>query len=367
MRVLHIDTEMTWRGGENQLRLLLEGLAREPGVESHLAVRPGSAAAKKLAPLGSLLALPMRGGFDPRAAWTIARYCREHKIDVIDAHTGNAHTIGLLAKAAVPRVKLVVHRRVDFVPHSGVINKLKYLTPKVDRYIAISHAIKRILVAYGVPDERVRVARSAVPGGAMQAFDKAEERAQFAKVFGIDPALTFIGNTAALTDQKGHDVLLRALKILKDRGVKAHVFIAGAGANRDALEQLRIDLDLEYDATFLGFIEEVPRFLASMDMMTMPSNLEGLGTAILDAIHADLCVVATNAGGIPEMIEHGVSGLLSPVGDAPALAANLALAAGDAALRQRLSAAARAHAEREFSVEAMVASNLATYRELVAP
>lgn len=364
MRVLHLDTEMTWRGGENQLRLLLEGL-RDKNVENHVAVRPGSAAAKRLQGLAQIVEIPMRGGFDPFAAWRLHRYCKKHGIQLIDAHTGNGHSLGLLVKRFSPAIKLVVHRRVDFRPGDGLTHKKKYLSPQIDRYVAISDAIKGVLTSYGVPADRVRVVKSAVPTDGYKAFDRAKEKQDLASTFSIDPALPFIGNAAAMTHQKGYETLIDAVKILKDQGQQFHVFIAGDGELARPLEAQRANLGLEHDITFLGFIDQVPRFLSALDIMAAPSRFEGLGTVLLDAIAAGCALAATRVGGIPEIIDPGETGLLSEVEDAKGLAANLALLIKDPPLRRRLNAAARARLTREFSVDAMVHGNLALYRELL--
>lgn len=364
MRVLHIDTEMTWRGGENQLRLLLEGLA-QTDAECHVAVRPGSAAATRLKGLGRMLELPMRGGGDLRAGWKLARYCRAEKIQLIDAHTSNGHALGLLAKLFAPELRLVVHRRVDFAPKGDFLNRRKYLSPKVDRYVAISGAIRDVLVAYGVPDARISVVRSATKPDAFRGFSHDEEKAKLARTFSLDPGLVFLGNASALTAQKGYETLIAAAKLLKDQGTPFHCFIAGDGELAGKLEKLRADLGLEHDVTFLGFIDEVPRFLTALDILAIPSNFEGLGTVILDAIHAGLAVAGSRVGGIPEIIKHGETGLLSEVGDAAGHAANLATLILDREKRAALNAAARAHVQREFSVGAMVGGNLDVYKELL--
>jgi glycosyltransferase involved in cell wall biosynthesis len=352
VRILHIDTELTWRGGENQLRLLLAGLAKA-GAESFIAVRPGSAAATRLTPLGQVATLPMRGGFDPGAALALRRLCRDHAIDVIDAHTSNAHSLALLATLGAPRVRLVVHRRVDYVPSSGLLNRRKYLTPRVDRYVAISAAIKGVLTAYGVPEGRVAVVKSAIDTSGYHDSARPSARAALAQAYGVDPAVAFLGNASALTAQKGYEVLIDAAAELKNRGVPFHLFIAGEGELTSKLERQRADLGLEHHVTFLGFIQDVPGFLSGLDVLAVPSNYEGLGTIILEGTGAGLPVVATRVGGIPEIITHGKTGLLSDVGDAHQLAANLALAIGDPELRRRLNEAARAHVAREFSVDAM--------------
>jgi glycosyltransferase involved in cell wall biosynthesis len=364
MRVLHIDTESGWRGGENQLRLLVIGLAAR-GVESHVAARPGSAAAIRLAEAGArVVETSARGGFSPRAAWHLARYCDAHEIAIVHAHTANAHSLGLLVKRLRPELKLVVHRRVDYAPGGGLLSRHKYLTTAVDRYVAISEAVASILVDYGVARERIALARSAVPLGRHDAIDHAEARRALAQAYGVSPTLTFIGNASALTHQKGYEPLLDAFAVLKKRGVPFHGFIAGDGDRRDPLEKRRIELGLEHDVTFLGFIEQVPPFLAALDVLAVPSRFEGLGTIILDGIDAGLCVVASRVGGIPEVIEDGETGLLAPVEDVATLAAQLEKAARDPALRRRLNAAAKEHVARSFSVDAMVEGNLAVYRQL---
>ncbi len=364
MRVLHLDTEMTWRGGENQLRLLLEGLA-STDIESHVALRPGSAAAARLKPQARVFECPMRGGMDPGAGWRLARYCKQHAIDLIDAHTSNAHSLALLASLFHPVLKIVVHRRVDYEPKRDLVNRLKYESARVDRYVAISEAIKRVLVGWGLPASRISVVKSAVEHGKLRSLDRERCRAQLATTYGIEPGKTFIGNASALTAQKGHDVLLHAAAELKRRGVPFHVFVAGDGELTNPLEKLRTHLGLEHDVTFMGFITDVASFLGGLDVMAVPSNFEGLGTVILDAIGAGLPVVATRVGGIPEIVIHGDTGMLSEKGDAKGLADNLEALVKDPALRGKLNSQARAWIDREFSVKAMVGGNLDVYRELL--
>ena len=364
MRILHIDTEMTWRGGENQLRLLLAGLARTD-VENHVALRPQSLAVERLKGLAQQVVLPMRGGFDLLAARQLAAYCKAHRIDLIDAHTANGHSLGLLIRHLYPRVRLVVHRRVDYAPRQGLLNRRKYLSSKVDRFVAISHCIAKILADYGIPESRISVVRSAIDTSIYGAMDRAQARAELAQSFGIAPEVTLIGNASALTDQKGYEVLLDAAAILKRQGEQFHVFIAGDGPLMSNLERQRQALDLAHHVTFLGFIKEVPTFLTSLDILAVPSHNEGLGTILLDGLAAGLAVAATAVGGIPEVILPEVTGLLSADSDSDGLALNLARLIHNPELRSRLNAAGKVHIAEEFSIAAMVGGNLDIYRELL--
>jgi glycosyltransferase involved in cell wall biosynthesis len=344
---------------------LLQGLARSE-AESFVAVRPGSAAAERLRGVAPLFEIPMRGGFDPRAALALAKTCEAHAINLIDAHTSNGHALALLATVLRPGVALVVHRRVDYPPQAGVVNRWKYGTRRVDRYVAISAAIRRILLEYGLPSPRVAVVKSAVDGAIYAQFNRAAERAALARAYGVDPRLTLIGNASALTRQKDFPTLLAAAGRLKAAGAPFHIFVAGDGAERDALERQRQDAGLEHDVTFLGFIEDVPRFLSGLDVFALSSEFEGLGTVVLEAAHAGLCVVCTDVGGLPEIVTDGETGLLVPAHAPEALAAALQRVIADTSLRARLADGIGAHVRAEFSLPAMVSGNLDVYRQVLA-
>lgn len=365
MKVLHIDTEMSWRGGENQIRLLLEH-AQDKGVEWHLAAPVGSQAILRMERFAKTCAVPMKGLAQLSAARSLADYCRREKIDLIDCQTSRAHQLGLLIKYLVPGVKLVVHRRVDFAPGASIFNRFKYINQKIDRYVAISQAIGDILIDYGVPREKIAVVRSAVDSSPFQGHDRNAARAKLEKELGLDlPASTpIIGNVAYLTEQKGHETLVRALGKLEERNIPFFAFIAGDGELRAKNEALAKELKIEAKLRFLGIRQDVPELLAASDIFAMSSNDEGLGTSLLDAAHSGACLVATSVGGIPEIILHRQTGLLSPARDGSAFANNLAEVILDPNLRQTLAKAAREHVERLFSLSSMVEGNLKIYRQL---
>lgn len=364
LSVLHIDTENGWRGGQNQLRLLLEHAPRDQW-RWHAAVPPGSAAARRLAPLAEVLALPMRGADQLSAAVRIARYVRRCGIDVMDAHTGRAHTIGLMVRTLVPRCGLVVHRRVDLPAGSGLSRLLKYRNPRVDAYVAISERIAAVLRRGGVPAERIAVVRSAGDAAPFAALDRTDWGRRRREEWGLDADTPIIGTVAHLSPEKDQATLLEALAILRDRGCGAFCFVAGDGplgpALREQAARLRLD---ERRLRFLGRRTDVPGLLAAADVFVLTSRQEGLGTSLLDAANAGCALAATDAGGMPEIVRHGETGLVAPVGDAAALAEVLAQLVTDRERRAALAAAAGALVAGEFSVEAMVAGNLDVYRKV---
>lgn len=365
MNILHIDTELSWRGGENQIKLLIEN-AQSPDWEWHLAAAPGSQAIERMKTVARPLAVPMQGLAQLSAARKIAVYCRQNKIQLMDCQSSRAHQLGLMVKYLVPEIKLVVHRRVDFPPGRSWLNRLKYVNPRIDRYIAISGAIGKILEDYGVPKEQIRVVRSAVDPAAFQNIDPDAARDGLTQELGIARNPPIIGNVAYLTEQKGHETLIRALGILKAKAIPFFAFIAGDGALRARSEKLALDLGLDpNDLRFLGIRKDVPRLLAASDIFALSSNDEGLGTSLLDAVHSGCCLVGTAVGGIPEIIRHEQTGLLAPPRDPESFARQLERVLLDKTLRQSLAEAARRRVDEEFSLGKMVEGNLETYRQLI--
>lgn len=364
--VLHIDTEKGWRGGQRQEELLLTGL-KEQGIPCELLARSGSEAASRLRPLvGKVLELSQPRGW-PWSPWRLASYCRQHDVGIMHAHSSGAHSLGLAIKRWHPDLKLIVHRRVDNRPGQGFWARRKYLNPAVDAYIAISEAVRDVLLETGVTPDKISLVRSAVPLGRASAFDHREEKHKLATSLGVDVQLPLIGIAAAMTAQKGYETLLQALAELKRRGVKFHAVFAGDGELYDDLLKLRAELQLAHDVSMLGHIQEVTRFLSALDIFASPSRNEGLGTVILEAIDAGLPVVASRVGGIPEIIRHQDTGILVEPDHPVALAEALAMFIEQPEFAQKLAARARQHVEASFSVEAMIRGCVLVYGRLGYP
>lgn len=363
--VLHIGTERRWRGGENQLRHLVE---QSPAEFRHsLAYPQGSACLERFA--GVIPTLPLRRTAPTSLSDILAlrRFCHAEGVDLIDAHSGNAHTLALLATTGSSGPDIVVHRRIASPIRSSPYNRWKYRSDRVQRFIAISTHIERMLLDYGIPSERITVVRSGVP---VRTFpDGAREEARRALRRSV-PAIgdsILIGNASALTKEKGYPVLLRALRLLRDRTrLPFHCVVAGAGPLRDPLEEQARNLDIADAVTFLGHVDRIEQILLALDILAMPSEREGLGTLLLDATLAGCAVAATRVGGIPEVILHERTGLLSPAGNAEDLAFNLQRLAEDSHLRESLNREAVEHVRLEFSVERMVRENLHVYRDVLA-
>jgi glycosyltransferase involved in cell wall biosynthesis len=204
---------------------------------------------------------------------------------------------------------------------------------RADRVIALTPRLAGILAAHGVPPHRIRVIPSGVRPALFGAPDHADPLAGLPT-----PRVVFLGR---LHVQKNVDVLLRAAALLR---LPAQVVVAGDGPERHRLEDLHRQLRLGDRITFLGFVphDRVPALLRSADVLVMPSRYEELGTALLEAMHCGLPIVATRTGGIPGVVGDEVSGVLVAPGDVVGFAAAIDRLVGDAALRARLGEAGRA-------------------------
>ncbi|MGE3758667.1 MAG: glycosyltransferase, partial [Pseudobdellovibrionaceae bacterium] len=243
LRVLHLNTEKSWRGGENQIRLLIDGLRSK--VEYQCGVAPGGSVAVLDRKWNcELFSLASSSPLDFRNIFKLVQVCKKQNIQIIDAHSAGAHSLALKALVFLPLVKLVVHRRVDNVPKSSFFTKRKYFSNRVQAYIAISKAIAGILKEYGISEEKLKIARSAYSLTEFS-ISKEEAQTQLRKTHSLDANTVLIGNASALSPQKGYETLIDAVKILKTRKLKFHVFIAGSGKLEEGLHQQVKALDLE--------------------------------------------------------------------------------------------------------------------------
>lgn len=359
LRLIHVDTAMEHRGGQRQLLLLALGLAARGHAQAVCcpvtsplwsALRGFDAPPTPLgAPLlpGVIHLIPSHEGNHPGGAPLCWRLRRAYPDAVPIAHTPHTHD-HWVASGARP----VVHRRVDFVPSADPFTRLKW--SRAARCVCVSDAVAKVMIRWGLPADRVTVVFDGVsplcaaePVEASGASDEdASPTSAPPLALGEGPLVLAVG---ALVAHKDHETLIRAAQ-----GLDAQVCIAGEGPLRPQLEGRGVRL--------LGQRPDVAALLARATVFVHPSREEGMGQAVIEAMLAGVPVVATAAGGVPEVVaEHG---LLVPPGDPAALRAAIQRAlAGDHPDVE----AARAWAARRFSVEAMVEGTEAAYRDACGP
>lgn len=352
---LHVDTARTWRGGQHQVLLTVLGLRRR-GHRAALAAQPQGELYRRAPEDADRYALAPRAEVDLHAAWTLARLLRGDAPDVIHVHDAHAVAIAALARwlsrVASP---LIASRRVDFHIRGNAFSRWKY--DQVDRFICASSAIRDMLVADGVPPERTMVVHEGID---IERIERAPPL-DVHREFGFPAGCPVAGNVAALVPHKGQRHLIDAAARLVRDVPDARVLIVGSGELEGELRHQIRRLHLEAHVVLTGFRSDIPSLLQGLDLFVMSSVTEGLGTSVLDAMAAGLAVVGTRAGGIPESVVDGETGLLAPPRDAPALARAMAELLRDTPRRRVFGAAGRRRAHAVFSAERMVEETAAAH------
>ena len=326
MRVLHVDPERGWGGGEVQVMALLGELGRR-GHASRVAAHPDGPLARAATAAGvPVIPLAVANHVDIGAALRLRRALGD--AEVVHFHTARAHALAPLCRRA--GVRLVVTRRMDYVPAGGPYVRFLY-NRAVDAVVAISEGVREALVRVGVRRDRIRVVPSGIepaagvaPAGARAALRREWE-------VGDDAVLVLV--VGALERRKGHAVLLDAARRLSPAALGLRYVFCGDGSEAGALAEAAAPLGGA--VCFAGFRRDVAACLAAADVVVLPSLREGLGVAALEAMAASRPLAASRVGGLAEVVVHEETGLLVPPGDPGALATALARLAGDRALRAR--------------------------------
>ena len=356
---LHIDTARTWRGGQNQVLLTVNGL-REIGHRAALVAHPDGELRRRAAEGLELIPLAPRSEVDLSAAWRLSRVIKRLRPAVVHAH--DAHGVAMaslaLSMGGDASPVLVASRRVDFHLRNNSFSRWKHR--QVDRFICASEAIRQMLVADGVPADRTVT----VHEGIDVEHVKAAPAVNVHEAFWLPHHAPVVGNVAALVPHKGQRHLIEAAHLVVQQMPDVRFLILGEGELREMLERQVREYRLEKHVLLPGFRTDVLGCMKSFDLFVMSSVTEGLGTALLDAMACGRAIVGTRTGGIPEVVEDGVTGRIVEPRDHEAMAKAILSLLADAPLRARMGDAGLARVEARFTVERMVAETAAVYERV---
>ncbi len=357
---LHIDTARTWRGGQSQVLTTVMGL-RSLGHRTLLVAHSEGELRQRAKEGLDLLALAPKTEMDLTAAWRLSRILKRLKPDIVHAHDPHGVAMAGLAlsmSTQLAKPPLVAARRVDFHLRGSSLSRWKYR--QVDCFLCASDAIRQMLIGDGVPAARAVTVHEGIDLERVEAAPPANLHAEL----WLPHQAPIVGNVAALVAHKGQRHLIEAARLVLPQVPDARFVIAGEGELRPALERQIKDHHLEKHVLLAGFRPDVLSVHKAFDIFVMSSVTEGLGTSLLDAMAAGKPVVATTAGGIPEVVVHGETGFLVPPRDHDAMAGAIVTLLKDDALRQRMGEAGRARVRTIFSAERMVQDTLRVYQRV---
>lgn len=317
LRILELNFERSWRGGERQTLYNMTGF-RDAGMRVELLCRKNCPMEVKAREKGFKVI-----SFANVFGVLLFLLFKGRRYDILHAQTSHILTYCVLAKP-FHRAKIVFTRRVDFVPRSRV-TLLKYKL--TDQVVAISTAIKKILENFGVTD--VAHISSAI-------VNKPLNRERAEKMLteqGIAPGTRIIGTTAALVQHKDPLTMVEAIRELAAMH-KNFVFLHfGKGELEEQVRQKIAEYGLEPVYKLMGFYENVEDVFSVLDVFTMSSEQEGLGSSVLDAFMYKVPVVSTDAGGLSDLLENG-RGIMCAVKQPAMLAKGIYMLLEQSALRE---------------------------------
>jgi glycosyltransferase involved in cell wall biosynthesis len=358
LRVIHVDTERGWRGGERQAFWLGERLARR-GHRSVMAVRPGEPLAARVAEAG-LPILPLKPHSEVAllSAMRLRRAILREDAHIVHAHTGHAVSLCALATMGTA-ARMVLTRRVSFPLKRNPASLWKYA--RADAMIAVCKATADSLVASGIESARITVAYSgvdltrAIPAASPETLSS----------LGVRPGAPLVVMVAALVGHKDPITFVRAIEETRHVVPNVQALIVGEGELRADVEREIATLGIGDVVHLAGYRTDADSLMTAADVVALSSSDDGIGGVVIDAMSFGKPVAATAAGGIPEAVAHDDTGLLVPVGDAAALGAAIARILNDRELAARLGANGVRRAPL-FSIENTVDKTLAVYERVLS-
>jgi glycosyltransferase involved in cell wall biosynthesis len=363
VRVVEVLATGTNGGAQEHLYSLLTRIDRTRYDASVVSLSPGSAV-RKLQRAGIPVTV-VDDADDAVAVGALAAYLADVRPDVVHNHMYRAELVGTRAAIALG---LIGHRRPYVVStvHSSRVRsaedreQLRRLTPQMDQLIAVSHAMERKIAEEGRATVPVRLVYNGVD---IERYEHQEPCCTLRDEYRMEPGSQIVGVVARLEAEKGHPTLLEAWPRVLAAVPDAYLLVVGEGSRRADLERLARDFRISHRVVFTGRRDDVPAVTAAVDVAVLPSYREAQGLSILEAMALSRPVIASNVGGIPEVIEDGVTGILVPPHDAPALAAAIVRVLTDHPFADTIARAGHDVVHDRFCVELMVKAIETIYDE----
>ncbi|MHB8171380.1 MAG: glycosyltransferase family 4 protein [Thermincolia bacterium] len=329
-----------------------------------------SAVAREVAALGiQVVPVDMQGEIslwsDLKVISQLVRILREGRIDILHAHSSKAGLVGRVAAilAGTPAIVFTVHNFIFYDNLSALKKKVYALAEKILAYptntiITVSNALRDgIIKTEGInPDKIVTIYN----GIDTRPFEKAVNKDRLRQKLKLESG-PVIGTVARLAPQKGVGYLVEAAAKVVMEYPEAQFLVAGDGPLLPELKQQAVNLGIEKNIRFLGHWEDIAHLFAVLDVFVLPSVTEGLGLTVLEALAAERPVIATNVGGLPEIVHLGQTGLLAKVRDPVDLAKQILYMLNNPGEAERMALTGKVMVKEKFALETMIKATTKVY------
>ena len=361
LTVAVVSTQDKWYGGEEAIYLLAQGL-RSRGHHLHIIGRRNGLLAQRMKREGFAVAEFAGNGRNPLALWQIRRELRRIKPDVLQYNDSHAVTAAGLAAWGLGIPVRIAMRHVAWP-----IRSPRRFRAFADRIVCVSNAVAEVCRGVGFSSEMLRVVFAATDPERVRGGDRRQGRA----AAGVADDKTMILVVAGLNENKGHTFLLEAMPAVLRRHPNARLILVGDGTQKEPLQLQAKQLGIDAQVRFLGYRQDIPDLIQAADLLVLPSLVEGLGMAVIDAMFAGTPVVATATGGVCDITgsnttERNAVAWIVPPGNGPLLASAIVESLDSPEQRNLRADRARQRVEQFFTPDRMVDGMIAVYREALA-
>ena len=358
MKILHIETGRHLYGGALQVHYLIKGL-RSLDCRNVLVCPQHSQIAESVQSYAKIYAVPIAGDLDVGLLWRLCRIIRKELPDIIHVHSRRGADIWGGLAALIARRPAIITRRVDN-PEIPLLARMKYRLYK--RVITISEGIKNVLVAQGVPETKTVCVHSAVD---TELFYSGCDRNWLLQEFELPADSKTVGMVAQLIDRKGHRYLFKAVPEILKKVPETVFLLFGKGPLENNLRKKVTEQGLTKHIRFAGYRDDLHRIMPCLDLLVHPALMEGLGVSLLQAAACGVPIVASNVGGIPEIVHDCINGYLVEPARSEVLADKIIELLQDSSIADQLAVEGPKIINKYFSIEAMVNGNFKIYKKIL--
>lgn len=347
LTILHTEWSDGWGGQERRIISEMVGM-KARGHRMILVCRDEAHILGKAEEAGlEAFTLPFAGKFDLRTITPLVQIVRSEGVDLVNTHSGKDSWSGGLA-AFYSGTPLIRTRHLNIPLRRSWHNFIHKLPAAM---VTCGENMRQQLIQNGFPDEQL----VNIPTGIdFERFTPTRSREAVRAQMQVEAATRVVLMTGVVRAVKRHETALKAWREVIAQQPNSALWIAGDGPLRRDMEQLAVSLGIADSVRFLRHREDIPDLMNAADFAWLTSRSEGVPQAVTQALGMGLPTVATNVGGVPELIEHERTGLLTAVDDVSAMVSAWARLFSDSALAARLGAAGRTHARTKFSLNAML-------------
>lgn len=364
MKILHLSSEKTWRGGEQQIAYLVEHQIAT-GEDVMVLCRRNSAFEKYCLendiPFESLA---FANNFDLSTANGLRKLQKKLNFDIIHIHSSRSHSIAVIAANMGLRANLILSRRVDFANSGSALSNYKYNYSQIKRIICVSKKVKEIIGQTIKDQSKLCVVYDGVD---LKRFEDNTNSNILHRDYGLSDQIKIIANISALADHKDYITFVDTVGVFtKKYDLPVKFFIIGEGECRQEIEDHITKTKTGKHIIMTGFRDDIREIFKEIDVFLMTSKEEGLGSTLLDAFSNQVPVVATAGGGIPEVIHHKETGLLAPIKSPDTLADLVYEALTNKELKEKITIGATDVLNRLFTKEFMAQETMKHYKSVLS-